>query len=83
MLSAYRPITSDSHGSIRPPPAVPDPQMHLFHAANAEHRHVSAFWAQYDLAPESPRRWSDAAAAYWRSAATTRVGVERHESMYR
>ncbi|KRE30963.1 hypothetical protein [Agromyces sp. Soil535] len=74
---------SDTHGSNRPARAVPDAQMHRFHAANAEHRHVAAFWAQYDRAPESPRRWSDAAAAYWRSAATMRVGVDRHESMYR
>ena len=74
---------SDTHGSIRPPPALPDAQMHLFHAANVENRHIAAFWAQYDMAPQSRRRWSDAAAAYWRSAATTRVGVERHESMYR
>jgi hypothetical protein len=57
--------------------------MHLLHTANAERRHVSAFWAEYDVAPESPSRWSDAAAAYWRSAATTPAGGDQHESMYR
>ena len=73
---------SETHGSI-PPPAAPDVQMHLLHTATAEHRHVSAFWAEYDLAPESLSRWSDAAAAYWRSVATERVDVHRHESTYR
>ena len=73
----------ETHGSIRPPPAAIDSQMHLLHTANAERRHVSAFWAEYDLAPESPSRWSDATAAYWRSAATKRAGGDRHESMYR
>ena len=74
---------SETHGSIRPPSAAPDAQMHLLHTANAERRHVSAFWAEYDVAPESPSRWSDAAAAYWRSAATTPAGGDQHESMYR
>ena len=62
---------SDTHGSIRPPPALPDAQMHLFHAANAENRHVAAFWAQYDLALRAG------------AGGSTRVGVERNESMYR
>lgn len=80
---------SDTLGSIRPPPArpkasaVPNPQMHLIHAADAEDRHVAAFWATYDLAPRSRHRWFDAAAAYWGSAASTRDHPERHESMYR
>ncbi|ANJ28052.1 hypothetical protein [Agromyces aureus] len=74
---------SDTHGSIRPSPAVPDAQLHLFHAADVENRNVAAFWAQYDLAPHSRRRWFDAAAAYWGSAATTEVGAERRESKYR
>ncbi|MGI9823575.1 hypothetical protein [Agromyces sp. Marseille-Q5079] len=69
---------------IDPPPhPVLDGQLHLYDAANAEHRNVSAFWAQFDQAPESPSRWSDASAAYWRSAGMMPARVTRRVSMYR